>query len=66
MAQSDARSTGIRRSQVRYPPGPTLFRENWSWDIFYGHSLPSADSRRAVVRFLAKECTQVLINRLED
>ena len=23
----------------------------WSWNIFYGHSLPSADSRRAVVSF---------------
>ena len=27
----------------------TFFRGDWSWNIFYGHSLPSADSRRAVV-----------------
>ena len=25
-----------------------------SWNIFYGHSLPSADSRRAVVSFWRK------------
>ena len=27
-------------------------------NIFYSHSLPSADSRRAVVSLLAKECAQ--------
>ena len=27
---------------------------SWSWNIFYGHSLPSADSRRAVVSFWRK------------
>ena len=30
------------------------FMETWSWNIFYGHSLPSADSRRAVVSFWRK------------
>ena len=29
----------------------TFFHGNWSWNIFYGHSFPSADSRRAVVSF---------------
>ena len=29
-------------------------RGDWSWNIFYGHSLPSADSRRAVVSFWRK------------
>ena len=29
-------------------------RRNRVWNIFYGHSLPSADSRRAVVRFWRK------------
>ena len=36
------------------PPPPrsaTFFREDCLWNIFYGHSLPSADSRRAVVSF---------------
>ena len=32
---------------------PTFFRGDWSWNIFYGHSLPSADSR-AVVSFWRK------------
>ena len=41
----------IRRSRVQPPQG---FVEIWSWNIFYGHSLPSADSRRAVVRFWRK------------
>ena len=31
-----------------------IFRRDWSWNIFYGHSLPSADSRRAVVSFWRK------------
>ena len=30
--------------------------------IFYGHSLPSPDSRRAVVSFWQKEYAQVLVN----
>ena len=40
--------------------------------ISYGHSLPSAYSRRAVVsfsqksQFLAKECAQILVYSLED
>ena len=36
------------------PPPPrsaTFFRGDWPWNIFYGHSLPSTDSRRAVVSF---------------
>ena len=32
----------------------TFFRGNWSWNNFYGHSLPSADSRRAVVSYWRK------------
>ena len=41
-----------RRSRVQPPPrSATFFRGDWSWNIFYGHSLPSADSRRAVVSF---------------
>ena len=36
-----------------HPAGSaTFFRGDWSWNIFYGHSLPSADSRRAVLSFL--------------
>ena len=41
-----------RMSRVQPPPrSATFFHGDWSWNIFYGHSLPSADSRRAVVSF---------------
>ena len=44
-----------RRSRVQPPPrSATFYRGDWSWNIFYGHSLPSADSRRAVVSFWRK------------
>ena len=44
-----------RRSWVQPPPrSATFFRGDWLWNIFYGHSLPSADSRRAVVSFWQK------------
>ena len=44
-----------RRSRVQPPPrSATFFRGDWSWNIFCGHSLPSADSRRAVVSFWRK------------
>ena len=44
-----------RRSRVQPPPrSATFFRGDWSWNIFYSHSLPSADSRRAVVSFWQK------------
>ena len=36
------------------PRSATFFRGDWSWNIFYGHSFPSADSRRAVVSFWQK------------
>ena len=53
-----------RRSRVRPPPrSATFFRGDWSWNIFYDHSLPSADSRRAVSG--ERMCT-ILVNRLED
>ena len=42
-----------------------FFGGDWSWNIFYGHSIPSAASRSAR-QFLAKECAQVLVNSLED
>ena len=44
-----------RRLRVQYPPGPaTFFCGEWSWYIFYSHSLPSFDSRRVVVSFQQK------------
>ena len=45
----------IRRSRVRSLPGlVTVLRGSHSYNIFYGHSFPSADSRRAVVKFRRK------------
>ena len=44
-----------RRSRVQPPPrSATFFCRDWSWNIFYGHFLPSADSRRVVVSFWRK------------
>ena len=44
-----------RRSRVQpLPRFATFFRGDWWWNIFYGHSLPSADSRRADVSFWRK------------
>ena len=53
-----------RRSRVQPPRrSATFFRGDWSWNIFYGHSLPSADSRMSVSG--ERMCT-ILVNRLED
>ena len=49
------RPTGDQEVQVHPPQrSAAFFCGDWSWNIFYGHSLPSADSRRAVVNFLRK------------
>ena len=49
MAQSDARPTGDQEVEgsIRLGSGNIL-----SSNIYYGHSLPSADSRRTVVTFV--------------
>ena len=45
----------IRMSQVRSPSGPATFsRGYWSWNIFFGQSLPVADTRWVVVSFWRK------------
>ena len=58
VAQLDARPTG---DQEVAGSTPAKVGNILSWrNIFYGHSLPSADSRRAKgsCQFLAKECAQ--------
>ena len=56
MAQLDARPTGDREVGGSISTGSaTFFHGDWSWNIFYSHSLPSADSRRAVVTFWWKK-----------
>ena len=39
---------------LAYHPLSSFFRGDWSWNFFNGHSLLSADSRRAVVSFWRK------------
>ena len=56
VAELDAYPTGDQRVAGSTPPGRQhSFVESWSWNIFYGHFLPSADSRRAK---RTKECVQ--------
>ena len=65
MAHLDEHLTVIRALQVRPPLGKQhsfmnicswkhSFMDICSWNIFWGHSLPSTDSRRAVVSFWQK------------
>ena len=55
VAQLDACLTGGQEVAGSTPTGSaTLFRGDWSSSIFYSHSLPSTNSRRAVVRFWQK------------
>ena len=55
VAQLDARPTEDQEVAGLTPAGwETFFREAWSWNTFYGHSLPSTDSRRAFVSFWRK------------
>ena len=54
VAQLDAFPTGDQEVAGSTPS----FVEIWSWNIFYGHSLPSADSRRAVVSFWRRNMHQ--------
>ena len=44
-----------RRLRARSPAGSAIFfRGDWSWNTSNSHSVPSADSRKAVVSFLRK------------
>ena len=55
VAQFDAHSTGDQEAAGLIPTWSASFSSgDWSWKIFYGHSLPPADSRRADVSFWLK------------
>ena len=55
MAQLDARPTDDQEVACSTSAGPaTFFRGDLIIKYFYGHSFPSADSRRAVVSFWRK------------
>ena len=42
---------GSRDRKFRAPAQPHNFHGDWSWNNFYSHSLPSSDSRMAVVSY---------------
>ena len=55
VVQLDARPTGDKGFAGSTSAGSvTFFHGDWSWNTFYGHSLPSANSIRAVVNFWRK------------
>ena len=52
IAQLDARPIGDLEDANSTPArSATFIRWDWSWNIFYGYFLPSADSRGALVSF---------------
>ena len=52
VAQLDVGLTGDQEVVGSTPTGfATFFSGEWSWNIFYGRSVPSADSRRVVDSF---------------
>ena len=62
VAHQDSRQAGDQEVAGSTPTGlATFFHGDWSWNIFYSHSHPSADSRRAFVSFWQKMCT-ILVN----
>ena len=52
------------RSRVQSSGPATFFSGDWSWNHFYGRSLPTANSSRAVVSYWQKDVHLVLVNRL--
>ena len=56
--QLDARPNGDQEFASSILAGSaTFFRGDWSWNIFYGHALPSL-IKKGSCQFLAKECAQ--------
>ena len=52
LSQLDACPTGDQEVAGSIPARfATFFHGDWSWNIFYGHYLPSTDSRWAVISF---------------
>ena len=66
LAQLDEHQSGDEEIVGSNPAGSsTYFNGDWSWNISYGHYLPSADSRTAIVSSGKRMCT-ILVNPLED
>ena len=64
VARSDARPPGMRTVAGSILRSGNIFRGDWSWNHFYGHSFPSTDSNRAVVNYWRMDVHLVLDNRL--
>ena len=54
VAQSDGHPSGMWTVAGPISCPATFFHGDWSSNNFYGHSLPSADSRRAVFSYWRK------------
>ena len=59
-------NTSYCRSRGRvFDHGPVpYFRGDWSWNMFYGHSPPSTDSRRFFVSYKRKYVHKIRVNCL--
>ena len=64
VARSDARLPGMRTVAGSIMDLGTFFCLDWSWNHFYDHSLPTADSSRAVVSYWRKDMYLILVNSL--
>ena len=54
----------VRRWRVQDSGPAPFFCWDWLWNLFYGHSLHSSGSRRAVVSYRRNNGHWVLVNRL--
>ena len=66
VARLDARPTDIQEvaGLIRRSVKIHSCRVDWPWNHFYGHSLPTPDSSRAVVSYWRKDVHQVRVNHL--
>ena len=66
VAQLDVHLTGEEEVVGLTPTESATILEIWSWNIFYGHSVPSADSRKDQLSVSGEWMCTELVNRLED
>ena len=59
-----SKSNCSSRSREFDPGQAPYFRGDWSWNTFYGHSPPTANTRKAVVSYKQKYVYEVLVNGL--
>ena len=67
MAQLDARLTGDQEVVGSIPAGlATFFHGGWSWNTFYGHSVPTAYIQEEQLSVSWERMSTLLVNHLED